>query len=200
MPDTTLVRGMDVSSAQPRDLSALIAEHQPGHVVVKLYQTIENISQDYSAAQIASAQADGCTVGGYVWLYGGVNIEQQVHDAVALARRCGVALPILWVDCETYTDGTYPTLLEALSACEAAERLGVKAGIYTGNWFVRDYWKPVGGIGELKWRPAWLADYNGQEDLNTPSPYWPAEMVLGHQYQGSPIDLSTFARSVTVAS
>jgi GH25 family lysozyme M1 (1,4-beta-N-acetylmuramidase) len=190
---TDLIHGIDVSSHQPRDLTALIQQHQPQHVVVKLYQTIESIPQEQSADQIASALASGCTVGGYVWLYHGVDPAQQVHDALELAQRCGVTLPILWIDLELY-EGIGPTLDEALTAARTCDALGVPVGIYTGNWFVKDYWD--GEIGQLVDYPVWLADYNGQADLDTPSLYWPAERVVGHQYQDKPIDFDVFDPSV----
>ncbi len=196
-----LVHAMDTSSAQPRDLTGLIQQYGVSHVVVKLYQTVELIDQQYSLDQLASAQAAGCTPGGYLWLYGTLGAAGQVADALDLIRRAGVALPILWIDCETYKERdrsiTYPTQAQALEAVEACESAGQRAGIYTGNWFVDGYWG--GQVGELASRPVWLADYNGVPDLNTPSPYWPAEQVLGHQYQGNPVDLDVFDSSVTSA-
>lgn len=196
---TDLVSAIDVSSAQPRDLSTLILQHQPQHVVVKLYQTIENIPQQYSLDQLASAQANGCSVGGYVWLYGSVPLMQQVGDALDLAERAGITLPILWIDCETYRESngttTYPTQAQALQAVQACEARGVRAGIYTGNWFVEGYWG--GNVGELASRPVWLAAYDDVATLETPSPYWPRELVLGHQYDSTPIDQDVFDPSVT---
>lgn len=189
-----LVLGMDVSSFQPRDLTDLIQAHSVSHVVVKLYQTIENIPQSYSINQIHSAQANNCTVGGYVWLYHGVNPRQQVQDAVELAEKSGIDLPLLWIDCETY-EGEAPTLEEVLEAVQMCHDLSISVGIYTGNWFVRDYWG--GDIGALVDYPVWLADYNNQADLLTPSPYWPREKVLGHQYSSNPVDIDVFDGSVT---
>ncbi len=64
-----LVRAMDVSSHQPTDLTALIQAHRIEHVIVRLYQPDEQPSQDITREQIASTRANGCTVGGYMWLY-----------------------------------------------------------------------------------------------------------------------------------
>lgn len=184
-----LVKGMDVSSHQPRDLSALIREHQPEHIIVKLYQTIENIPAQYSIDQIHSAQANGCSVSGYVWLYHGVDPEQQVADALAVADLAGVHLPVLWIDLETY-EGEGPTREEALAAVQACEAHEVQPGIYTGNWYVHDYWG--GDVGELGSQIVWLADYNGVPDLNTPSPYWSTPYIVGHQYSDKPVDMDVF--------
>ncbi len=194
-----LVDAIDVSSAQPRDLTALIQQYQPSHVVVKLYQTVEVIDQQYSLDQIASAQAQQCSIGAYLWLYGSLGAAGQVQDALDLIARAGVVLPLLWIDCETYRESngriTYPTQAQALQAVETVEAAGLRAGIYTGNWFVSGYWS--GQVGELYSRPVWLADYDAPPSLEVYSPYWAAEQVLGHQYQGNPLDLDVFDPSVT---
>lgn len=196
---TNLVQAIDVSSHQDRDLTGIIRQYQPSHVVVKCYQTVERKFQQCTLDQMASAQANGCSVGGYVWLYGGLDPAQQVADAIAISQAAGVTLPILWLDLETYheADGstTWPSYEETVAAVEACERQGMRAGLYTGNWFVEGYWG--GHVGLLAQYPVWLADYNGVPDLNTPSPYWAADKILGHQYQGNPIDLNVFDPSVT---
>lgn len=196
---TDLVQAIDVSSHQDHDLTALIQQYQPSHVVVKCYQSVEARFQQCTLDQMASSQANGCSVGGYVWLYGGLDPAQQITDALAIAAVAGVTLPILWLDLETYkeADGstTWPSLEETIAAVEECERRGMRAGLYTGNWFVDGYWG--GHVGLLAQYPVWLADYNGVPDLDTPSLYWPPEKILGHQYSGNPIDLDVFDPSVT---
>jgi len=196
-PLTGVVRGMDVSSHQVRDLTAYIQQFRPSHVVVKAYQEIESVPQSCTIQQMHSALANGCSVGAYVWLYHGISPAQQVQQALEVAERAGVTLPLLWIDLETY-QGTAPTIDEAEAACAACDQRGIRSGIYTGNWFVDAYWH--GQIGRLVEYPVWLAAYDGLEQLDTPSPYWPREMVKGHQYSSSPIDLNAFAREVTEPS
>lgn len=198
MPD--LVRGMDVSNFQARDLSDLIQRYQIEHVVVRLWLPEEIPDEQYSLDQVASARANGCTVGAYFWLYGTLDPTKQAQDAVALMRRCGIEGVPLWLDLETYAerDGTvsFPSREQAIAACQAIADLDVEPGVYTGDWFVSEHWgKQADG---LLFYPVWLADYaNPRQDLEIVSHYWAHEMVMGHQYTGSPVDLDIFDRSVT---
>jgi hypothetical protein len=164
----TLVRAIDVSSHQSTDLRSLIGEHQPKHVIVKLYLPVESIPQEHTRAQIRSARAAGCSVGGYVWCYRDEDPRKTVRDAVALARSCGVELPVLWLDCETYTvNGEVrdpgpdaPWLRAAVDECRA---LGVRPGIYTGGWWWREYMNNSRAFADL---PLWTAEYDGNTNID----------------------------------
>jgi hypothetical protein len=163
----TLVRGIDVSSHQASDLRTLIGQHRPAHVVVKLYLPVENVSGDYSRAQITSAKAAGCTVGGYVWCYGSEDPRKTVRDAIGLARSAGVELPVLWLDCESYTVGGEvrdpgPDAAWLRAAIDESRELGVKPGIYTGGWWWRERMNNSREFADL---PLWAADYNGNADI-----------------------------------
>ena len=132
----TLVRGIDVSSHQSSDLGTLIRTHGPKHVVVRLYLPEENPLQDHTRAQIASARAAGCTVGGYVWCYQDLDPRKTVRDAVTLARSVHLMLPVLWLDCETYKNSSGvtesgPDAAWLRAAIDECRQLGVKPGIYT---------------------------------------------------------------------
>lgn len=192
-----LVTGIDVSNAQPKDLTALIAKVGAQHVVVKLYQTIEvRGGRDHAKAQIASAQANGCSVGGYVWLYSSISPTQQVNDALSLAAEAGIVLPVLWIDVEAYTDGTCPSAAQVREALDAARAAGQRVGIYTGLYVWRDKLGSAGFNDEL----LWSANYNGVPDLAS-TPAYGGMTVVAHQYNDvapdrSPLDVDVFDASV----
>ena len=101
-----LVHAIDVSSHQPRDLSAIIGQHRPAHVVVRMYLPEESPPQEHSVAQVESARANGCSVGAYVWAYRSSDPRETVRDGLALARRCGLEPPVLWI----YDNRLWPLL------------------------------------------------------------------------------------------
>lgn len=196
-----LVRAIDVSSAQPQDLAGIIAAYKPAHVIVKLYLPWENIPQSYSRAQIASARAAGCSVGGYVWCYRSADPAQTVNAALDLAGSVGMGLDVLWLDCETYEeggrvidDGPDANWLEgAFAACRAR---GIQPGVYSGAWWLPGY---LGDLSVLAGIPLWLAEYNGIADLDSVDLMRPLqrEQLYGHQYAADGIDLDVFdARAV----
>ncbi len=156
-----LISAIDTSSAQPRDLSGLVATYHPEHVIVKLYQSIETIPQSYSVDQAQSAIDAGCTVGGYVWLYRDVDVNRQINDAVKLYGIAGCQGP-LWVDVETYTDGSIPTEQQVMDALSLIELAGLVGGIYSS----REMWRRIGNPTWAPHNPAWVADYNEKADLD----------------------------------
>jgi len=190
---------MDVSSYQPTDLTLLIAEHRIEHVVVRLYVPGEEPPQDISRAQIASARANGCTVGGYMWAYAAFDPVVSVGQVLSLARNCGEWLPVLWIDWEEYEGEPVPDfdwILRAVNQCHAYP---VRPGIYSRYGWLMEHL--TGGqrqslidLGVV----LWLAQYDGQQtldDVQMPS-WWPRGLLLGKQYQGDPIDLNVFKREV----
>jgi hypothetical protein len=192
----TVVPAIDVSSHQPRDLRHLIREFRPAHVITKLYLPEESIPQAHTRAQLDSAQAAGCTVGGYVWCYRSLDPAKTVRDAVGLARSCGVELPVLWLDCETYEGSTFdpgPDAAWLRAAVAQAERLGVRPGIYTGHWWVRDHF-PGGAaaFADFNQLPLWLADYDGLPALNFRRPFSGFTRLHGKQYSADGLDLNVF--------
>lgn len=179
-----------MSSAQPRDLSLLIARHKPEIVVVKLYQKIEVIPQDWSRAQIESAQDNGCQAGGYFWLYRDLDPFTAVNDVLDLAESCGLDLPVLWIDVEDYTDGSIPrweTVRDALTACD--ER-GVTGGIYTSI----SMWAKLNAPDIPEGIPLWTANYGSAPDLEGTPLYggWTREWLRGHQWTSTPVDQNVF--------
>ena len=195
---------LDVSSHQPRDLGGLVEQFWPEHIVVKGYLPIESIPQDHTRAQVQSARDNGCTVGMYVWCYRSADPVGTIVSILELCESMNLVLPILWLDLETYTDRDgnvidpgpdAPWLRKAFEACDS---VGMKAGIYTGLWWIRGHF-PGGELAfsEFAERPIWLSDYDGQANLDTPLPYGFAE-VSGKQWTSTPVDRNVFLRKYTV--
>ncbi len=193
-----LVQAIDVSSHQPRDLSDIIREHRPTHVVVRMYLPEENPPQEHSIAQVESARANGCTVGAYVWAYRSSDPRETIRDAVALARRCNLDLPVLWIDCENYLDSDpgpdAAWLREAVDECRSA---GVRPGIYTGGWWWRDR---MGNTSEFADLPLWAAEYREPREPSSCTLFGGWTQAYGKQWTENPIDRSVFLSEVCVSA
>jgi hypothetical protein len=200
----TLVHGIDVSSHQSSDLRSLIGAHRPTHVVVKLYLPEESISQDHTRAQIASARAAGCTVGGYVWCYRELDPRKTVRDAIALARSAGAELPVLWLDCETYkVQGVVrdpgPNAAWLRAAVDESRALGVRPGIYTGRWWWREFMEDTREFADL---PLWAAEYDGNTDIDDVTLFGGWTRASGKQWaeklpSGAGLDQNVFLGEVS---
>ncbi len=182
-----------MSSHQGLDIGPLIDQYKPDHLITKLYQSIEmgGDGAKYSIAHAQSARARGRTVGGYVWLYAGIDGAQQVNSALDTAAHAGIVFSPtnpLWLDCEDYTDGTFPNLEIIRQAVEACESEGFPCGIYTGGW----WWKPrTGNSTEFSHLPLWASIYDSSREMVAPGfGGWTA--LAGKQWSGSPIDRSVF--------
>lgn len=192
------MRAIDVSSAQPKNLTVIIQQYKPEQVVVKLYLPWEIIPQSYSKAQIASARANGCPVGGYVWCYHDADPVATVNSALDLAEEAELKLSILWLDCETYEIGGVvadpgPDVGWLQAAFAACQFRGVQPGVYSGNWWLTDYLKDPDILAGI---PLWLAEYNDVPDLESVHLLsgLVAEQLCGHQYSAQEIDLDVFRR------
>lgn len=191
---TALLRAVDVASYQPADLTAYIQRYGLDLVVVRLYQrTIEGeILQRHSRAQVESVKANGKHLFGYLWLYGGVDVDRQVNEALDLERPLALAL-----DLETYQDQrtkivSWPNVTEVDQALNVCDRLGQRVMNYTGQWFWKDY---LGSTMAFAGRDLWSANYNGQETLETPT--YGGMRIVGHQYadvapDGVSLDMDVF--------
>lgn len=193
-----LVRAIDVSSHQPRDLSGILAVHDVEHVVVRLYLPWEKPAQEHTRAQVESARALGKSVGGYVWAYAAADPLETVTEGLRLARSCGLEVPVLWIDCETYTeDGNVvdrgPDAAWLRAAVGECVGRGVRPGIYTGAWWWRAYMGDTTEFGEV---PLWAAVYNWVADLASVKLFGGWREVVGHQYSANGIDLDVFRRDV----
>jgi hypothetical protein len=187
-----LLSAIDVASFQPRDLSGIIAQYQPRHVIVHLYHDQERPPWAHSAEQVASTLANGCTVGGYQFLYPGTDMVRAVNSVADRCASIGLVLPILWHDVESYEgrDITPWDLHRTVDHCVA---LGIPSGVYTS----REMWRRIGNPSGFEHLPAWIADYNGYPDLDViPPPNLPN--VVAHQYRGDPLDLDVILEEYTV--
>jgi lysozyme len=161
---------------------------------VRLYLPGERPPQEHSLKQIASARANGCTVGGYIWCYPDFDSKQSVWDALALAARANLDLPVLWLDVETYGNDPGPSVGWLQAAVEECQAKGVQAGIYTGRWYWRYY---AADSTELSDLPLWVAQYDGVADLDSVKLFGGWKQAAGKQYQGEGLDLDVFREEFT---
>lgn len=186
---------MDTSNYQPRNLSALILEHDIKHVITRLFLPEEKPSQTISVAQLRSARYNDCTVGGYHWCYDGLNPEKSVDDAIAIFNFADVGrLPILWHDIEPY-HGTIPSIDWIRASVYYCLAQGVRPGIYIGKWVVDAYY-PNGELAEFDQLPFWIAWYDHDPDID-PIDLGFEYIPGGQQYTDVPVDLNMMFKKYT---
>lgn len=195
-PPAGLQEAIDVASYQPRDLTALInsCHPRPTHVVVHLYmgEPYESVDQDHTREQIYSAQACGCSVGGYLFCYPGNDPRESVKRALGVAESAGGFVPpVLWLDVEQSQWGMVNSTWIA-HAVDQSQELGVTPGIYTA----RGMWEQIGNPTQFAALPLWDAWWNAKHDLAM-IPYGGWTSASGHQYQGDPLDKSVFLGEMT---
>lgn len=179
---TAILEGIDVASYQPRDLTALIngCSPRPDHVVVHLYlgQPYESVDQDHTREQLSSAQANGCSCGGYYFGYPANNPRESVRRALSVADSAGGFWPpVLWLDVETSDWGMVGESWIA-AAMEETEKQGAVPGIYTAAGM----WSQLGNPTTFAHVHLWNAWWNEQHNL-VMQPYggWQSPSA-GHQW------------------
>jgi hypothetical protein len=189
------IRAVDVSSHQTPSLAALKRWIAEGCqlLIVKSYQRAESGLAQTTRAHVANAQAAGCWTLPYVWLYRSVDPRESVRTSLELFRSTGENPGIIFLDCETYTNpnGSLdpgPNVDQIMAAKSEAESLGVAVALYTGAWWLSGHLE--GDKSKLAGWPAWLANYSKPPSLDWPAPL--GMRLIGHQYQGSPLDWSLF--------
>jgi hypothetical protein len=188
------VEAIDVSSHQPRDLSAIIRQHRPEHVIVRMYLPEEHPPQEHSIAQVESARDNGRSVGAYVWAYRSSDPRTTIRDGLALAGRCGLVPPVLWIDCETYLDqDPGPDVAWLREAVDECRRAGVQPGIYTGGWWWREKLGNTTEFGDL---PLWAAEYREPRDPASCTLFGGWTRAMGKQWTEHPVDRSVFLAEV----
>ena len=134
-----------------------------------------------------------------MWLYADADPRRGIRDAIELARSEGILLPVLWIDVETYTDGTIPSALTIAAAIDECELLGVQPGIYTSSAM----WQRIANP-NFSHLPLWVAHYYFEPRPNLEGVQlfggWSRDMVYGHQWTSSPVDQSVFLAKATLAS
>jgi GH25 family lysozyme M1 (1,4-beta-N-acetylmuramidase) len=202
---SAILKAIDVSSHQPRDLSALIATHQPQHVIVKGYLEIESPPQSHSIDQVKSAWNNACSAGMYVWCYRSASPYETIDDMILLCAAIGLELPLLWLDCETYEENGElidpgPNADWLAKAVEYSESTyGMKCGIYTGVWWIDGHFPGgQGEFGQFNRLPLWLSDYDGNPDINAVELPIGWTEVAAKQYTSKPIDLNSIREEYTM--
>lgn len=198
-----ILKAVDVSSHQSRDLSEIIAEYQPDHIITKLYMPWESVPFDHTQAQVESARQHGLSVGGYVWAYRSIDPIATIDAVIHRCSLINLVLPILWIDCETYAGPPVDPgpdadwLTRAVNHAQNAYEM--PCGIYTGRWWIRDHFpggeSTFSGFAPM---PLWLAEYDGNpdiDDVDTLPQGW--SQVAAKQYAGSPVDQNVIRSEYT---
>jgi hypothetical protein len=202
----SILKAIDVSSHQPRNLTSLIRTHKPSHVIVKGYLPIAVIDQEHSRAQVRSAWENGCTAGMYVWCYRSASPTATIDSIITLCASIDLVLPLLWLDCETYTDKDGNILDEGPNADWLAKAVhhaetvyGMACGLYTGQWWIDGHFPGKGPeFGQFSRLPIWLSDYDNNPDINDVRPPLGWSQVAAKQYTSTPIDQNVIREEYTV--
>lgn len=127
-----------------------------------------------SKSQVQRLQGVGIRVIGlYSYLYWGrdpwgVTPHARTEACIRLAKDRGI--PYVWLDAEDTERGTPTSRRTELQQCvDLVTNAGLKAGIYTGAWWWRDY---IGDTTQFKHLPLWHAAYGPNN-----SPAQPATSV-----------------------
>lgn len=117
--------------------------------------------------QHARASGAGLNVEAYLWLWWGTADEVAVHVNAKLDLIESVGtVPRVWIDCEDTNNIPGPEDVVGLIALarDIIRGRGHEPGIYTGSWWWVPHTANAVGFGNL---PLWLADYDGQENLES---------------------------------
>jgi len=191
-----VMRAIDVSSHQPRDLSGLIAAHSPEHVIVKLYMPWETPPFEHSAAQVQSTVDHGLPPGGYAWCFRSSSPHRTIDEVILRCASINLVLSILWLDCETYTDPQTGNIIDPgpdaewlAQAVERAASYGMRCGIYTGPWWIQDHfpggWAAYQPFTRL---PQWWSVYDEVADIDRFTRFPGVDALAAKQYSGTVVD------------
>jgi hypothetical protein len=197
-PPVRMLSAIDVSSNNGLDIGPLIDRYNPDVVVIKAYQSIELGATGfrYTVAQAHTARDRGKDVAFYGWLYANIDGGRQMesaHKSITLAGEDGAPL---YVDLETYTDGSSPSRQVCLQARDALPNYTPIPGNYTGLWWIDGHYRGGQAQYSADWGDTWtwLSQFDGNPTLAStqlPGGY-PPDKLGGKQYRGSPVDMSTF--------
>jgi GH25 family lysozyme M1 (1,4-beta-N-acetylmuramidase) len=189
-PPTDLQDGIDVSNYQPADLSGLIAQYDPTHVVVRA-STESSRHRTIARQQIRSALDAGCTVSAYIWAY--FDLPPAEHAADAISVMDGLPVERYWVDCE---DVCPPGKLEdwLSRAVALIEARGKQSGVYTS----RGWWQAHGDSHGFTRLPLWTAQWDEVPTLESVVLYGGWRSAAGKQYSttGETLDRNVFDGAV----
>src|SRR5690606_10047151 len=118
-------------------------------------------------------------VSGYLWVYKDTS-RDDVAAVLRLADVADVKLSTLWLDVEDTESVPHPMTVDLLAS--EAERLGQRAGIYTGKWWYDRYWGERVSSDFLAKLPLWVAEYDGIPDLNQWTSFGEWKSLAGKQY------------------
>lgn len=167
-------------------------------MIVKAYQSIELGGQGakYTVQHAKQAQAAGCEVAFYFWVYAGIDGGRQVDDAMKTVKQTGIDPKSLLIDMESYTDGSDPGRDEIAAAFREAGFRVRTPWAYTAGWWWQHH--TMQGTHDFSQYPLWAAQYDGVADLSVFTPFGGWTACQGKQYTGNPVDLSIISSDLVL--
>ena len=186
-PPPTFLSAIDVSSAQPADLTALIQQYNPDLVVVRLYQKLERIPQQFSLDQIQSVRDNGKLVRSYWWPYASEDVKAGLDDVLTLAATAGLDRGP-FADVEKYTDGSEPSAAQVIAVADEYRAQGKVPKFYSSPTM----WANAGNP-DVGHALAWVATYVDSQpaDLSGVTGFGNLS-VVGWQWSDVGVDQSIF--------
>ncbi len=197
-----IVHAIDVSNYNG-DLADEFAAHPEAElVVVRIGLKCEPPSlRDIARAQVQQSVEAGKRVAFYVWGYRSYDPQSTRGEALDfMVSLPQPDMPMLWLDCETYTDRRGNVLDPGPDAVWIRAFLAglTRVGIYTGRWWIEGYFPGgEGAFSEFSDRRLWLAQYDDDPNLDTVILPQGFTSAAGKQYSGDPVDLNVFRREFT---
>lgn len=187
-----MIPTIDVSNYQDADLirhfrqAVELGLGTPKHVIVRFPTNLEfSVSRAHARSQVQSARELGATVDPYTWTYRGARQEDAVGYIMRDFELCNLEPHIVWLDIEDYK-GELPRVSDIYNHANALEARLLHPGIYTS----KEMWRRIGNPTDLSDLPLWDANYGEALRFNVAYGGW--TRAVGHQFAGSPLDLSYF--------
>lgn len=186
-----LIKAVDVSSHNPQTLASLDSWIEDGCQLLMIHSYHREESQGLRQTTrnwINLANQRTCWALPYSWLFRDGDTVNEIGDSIQLFRDVGEDPKIIGFDCETYPAGDPgPTAEQILRGAEKARSMGVEPILYSNKYWLDN----ISGNKEiLRGVPAWIANWNNQQNLNIPAPDWVT--ILAHQYTDTPVDWNVF--------
>lgn len=183
----TTIKGIDLSSNNPRSLSALGRWIAAGCQLAVIHSY--HSGEAPGLPQTTREWIDLCRQAGlwcwpYTWLFRSFSASQATRESIELFRDADMPPNLIGLDCETYGNPVTdpgPTAEQILAACEQARSMGVEPILYSNKSWLDGM---TGDHEILRGIPAWIANFSHDPALSVPAPDW--VRVVGHQYSGDP--------------
>lgn len=189
---------LDVSSHNGYSIAGLIQQYPVEQVLIHAYHGFESPPLGaFTRNHIKETLAAGKHPGPYYWGFRAYSPLRTLLEGWQHFIDAGVQVAVHWLDCEIYDSGDFwdpgPDAEWLRAWFAQCDQRGILSGFYTAPWWVEQYFPGKwAAFEEFKDRPVWAAGYN--QSTESVVALWASHgfRVVGHQYQGSPLDLSVF--------